>query len=108
VLLDYGSKISVITANLLNLRGRVERVSTITINGKTKSFHLKDRQLYRISSKDNRFSFNISDVHVVETFELSKESINLESQHCFPLVHVPVYSTAQEELTLVSWGFLNG
>jgi hypothetical protein len=107
-LLDYGSEISVITSNLLNLRGRVERVSTITINGETKSLHLKDRQLYRISSTDCRFSFNISDVHVMKTFELSKGSINLESQHCSPLVYVPVYSTAQEELTLFSWGFWTG
>lgn len=65
-----------ITANLLNLRGRVERVSTITINGETKSLHLKDRQLYRISSTDSRFSFNILDVHNMETFELSKGWIN--------------------------------
>ena len=77
-LLDSGSEISVIkgkSANLLNLHGRVERVATRTVNGETKSV---DRKIvnFSVSSTDGRFSFEISDVHVMETFELNKRSID--------------------------------
>jgi hypothetical protein len=97
VLLDSGSEISVIkgkTANLLILRGRVEKVATRTVNGETKSV---DRKIanFSVFSTDGRFSFDISDVHIMETFDLNKQSIdfaNLNKQwpHLF---HVPVYST---------------
>ena len=68
-LLDPGSEISVIkykTAALLNLHGRVERVSTKTVDGESKA---ADRELvdFDIVSRDGHSSFGIVDVHVMDT-----------------------------------------
>jgi len=80
----------------------VERVATRTVNGETKSV---DRKIvnFSVSSTDGRFSFEISDVHVMETFELNKRSIDLASlSKQWPhLVHVPVYPTTQEDVAIL-------
>ncbi|XP_057371748.1 uncharacterized protein LOC130692631 [Daphnia carinata] len=104
-LLDPGSEISVIrgkTAALINLRGKVERVKTRTVNGETKSV---DRKIvnFSVTSIDGRFSFDISDAHVMDTFELDKRPINLASlRKQWPhLAHVPVPSTTKEDVAIL-------
>ncbi|XP_057374666.1 uncharacterized protein LOC130695542 [Daphnia carinata] len=104
-LLDPGSEISVIrgkTAALINLRGKVERVATRTVNGETKSV---DRKIvnFSVTSIDGRFSFDISDAHVMDTFELDKRPINLASlREQWPhLAHVPVHSTTKEDVAIL-------
>ncbi|XP_057380930.1 uncharacterized protein LOC130703485 [Daphnia carinata] len=104
-LLDPGSKISVIrgkTAALINLRGKVERVATRTVNGETKSV---DRKIvnFSVTSTCGRFSFDISDAHVMDSFELDKRPINLASlREQWPhLTHVPVHSTTKEDVAIL-------
>ncbi|XP_045023791.1 uncharacterized protein LOC123468402 [Daphnia magna] len=104
-LLDPGREISVIkgrTASFLNLRGKVEKVLTRTVNGGAKSV---DRQIvnFNVTSRDGLFSFDVLDAHVMETFELNKCSIILAtlSKQWPHLAHVPVYSTTQEDVAIL-------
>jgi hypothetical protein len=74
------------TANLLNIHGRLERISARKVIGEAKSV---DRKM-GVLSTDRRFCFDISDVPVMETFELNKRPINLSSlrKQWLYLVHV--------------------
>ena len=103
--LDSGSEISVLkkrVASLLELKGRVERIVTKTINGESKP---TDRQIveFDITSLDGLYTFNIVDVHVADTFQLNKKSIDLASliKKWPHLAHVPIHSVLDEDVAIL-------
>jgi hypothetical protein len=104
-LLEPGSEISGIkykTAALLNLHGRVERVSTKIVDGESKA---ADREIvnFDIVSRDGHSSFGIVNAHVMDTFNLHKQSLNLTSltKQWPHLTHVPVHPTSEEEVAVL-------
>ncbi|XP_045023467.1 uncharacterized protein LOC116929559 [Daphnia magna] len=104
-LLDGGSEISVITkekATLLGLEGRTERVITKTVDGESQPTAHKIVK-FDIASLDGRFTFNIMDVHVMDTFRLNKNSIDLTSlSKKWPhLALVPIYSVLDEDVAIL-------
>ncbi|KZS03751.1 Uncharacterized protein APZ42_033447 [Daphnia magna] len=104
-LLDGGSEISVIKkekATLLGLEGRTERVITKTVDGESRPTTHKIVK-FDISSLDGRFTFNIMDVHVMDTFRLNKNSIDLTSlSKKWPhLAHVPIHSVLDEDVAIL-------
>ena len=103
--LDTGSEISVLkkrVASLLELKGRVERIVTKTINGKSKP---TDRQIveFDITSLDGLYTFNIVDAHVADTFQLNKKSIDLAGliKKWPHLAHVPIHSVLDEDVAIL-------
>ena len=66
------------TASQLGLEGPVRRVTTKTVEGKSKPVN---RMIVKfdISSIDGLYSFNIVNAHVADTFNLNKRSIDLEN-----------------------------
>ncbi|XP_045027948.1 uncharacterized protein LOC123471110 [Daphnia magna] len=104
-LLDGGSEISVIrkkVATLLGLKGRMERVVTRTVDGESRP---TDHEIvkFNIASLDGRFSLDIIDVHVMDTFRLNKNSIGLTdlSKKWPHLAHVPIPSVLDEDVAIL-------
>ncbi len=104
-LLDQGSQILVMktaTASQLGLEGPVRRVTTKTVEGKSKPVN---RMIVKfdISSIDGRYSFNIVNEHVADTFNLNKRSIDLANLiKKWPyLSHVPIYSLKEENVAIL-------
>jgi hypothetical protein len=104
-LLDNGSEISVMkrrVSDLLKMEGRNERVITNTVDGRSKPVDTLIVN-FNIASLDGRFTFNIVDAQVRETFRLSKRSLDLAAlAKKWPhLAHVPIHSVLEEDVAIL-------
>lgn len=90
------------TAARLGLQGRTERVAIRTIDGQKKPM---DREVvnFSIASLDGYYSFDIVDAHVMETFELYTQSIDLSNlvKRWAHLGHVPIHSIDEEDVSIL-------